>query len=132
MNRSDLMATLIEPQKFRPLLEDSLNAYEAGDYGMAESKARAILAAFPTDPSALFVAAMAEYRLGNIRDAEKLMGESERTQPMSGYRCWGALQMGLATGSRPRVDRECKHLEGDPAYGPRVEQIRQAVNRRGA
>ena len=53
MNRADLMATLSQP-KFAPLLEDSLNAYGAGDFRMAELKARAILATLPTDPSALF------------------------------------------------------------------------------
>src|SRR6266567_1369488 len=43
MNRTDLMATLHEPQKFRPVLEASLDAYEAGDYRLAEAKARTIL-----------------------------------------------------------------------------------------
>ena len=132
MNRNDLMATLHQPQKFRPLLEASLNAYEAGDYPLAEAKARAILDALPTDPSALFVAAMAEYRRGKPGEAEKLMDQSERSQPMSGYRCWTALQLGLATGSRARIDRECKHLDSDPDYAPGVRQIRQAVSRRGA
>jgi hypothetical protein len=131
MNRGDLMATLSQ-QKFAPLLEDSLNAYSAGDFRMAESKARAILATLPTDPSALFVAAMAEYGQGKTADAEKLMDQSERTQPMTAYRCWAALQLGLATGSRARVDRECKHLAADPAYGTRARQIEQTVSRRGA
>ena len=132
MNRDDLMSTLHQPQKFRPLLEASLNAYEAGDYRMAEAKARTILQALPTDPSALFVVAMAEYRQGQPGEAEKLMDQSERSQPMSAYRCWGALQLGLANGSRARIDRECKHLDGDPSYAPQVQQIQQAVQRRGA
>ena len=132
MNRGDLMATLHQPQKFRPLLEESLNAYDAGDYRMAEAKAQAILQALPTDPSALFVAALAEYRQGRPDEAEKLMDQSERSQPMSGYRCWATLQLALTTGSRSRIDRECKHLESDPNYAPRVQQIRQAVSRRGA
>ncbi len=99
---------------------------------MAETKAQAILQALPTDPSALFVAALAEYRQGRPGEAEKLMDQSERSQPMSGYRCWATLQLALATGSRSRIDRECKHLESDPNYAPRVHQIRQAVSRRGA
>jgi uncharacterized membrane-anchored protein len=132
MNRNDLMATLHQPQKFRPLLDASLNAYDAGDYPMAEAKARTILDELPTDPSALFVAAMAEYRQGRPGEAEKLMDQSERSQPMSGYRCWAALQLGLATGSRARIDRECRHLDSDPNYAPLVQHIQQAVQRRGA
>jgi tetratricopeptide (TPR) repeat protein len=132
MNRGDLMATLYQPQQFRPLLEASLNAYDAGDYSMAEAKAQAILQVLPTDPSALFVAALAEYRQGRPGEAEKLMDQSERSQPMSAYRCWAALQLGLATGSRDRIDRECRHLDSHPDYAQRVQQIRQAVSRRGA
>src|SRR5262245_30522239 len=97
MNRTDLMATLGEPQKFRQALEASLNDYDAGDYRMAETKARTILEALPADPSALFVVAMCEYRQGHSADAEKLMDESERSQPMTEFRCWAALQLGLAT-----------------------------------
>jgi Putative zinc-finger len=132
INRDDLMATLHQPQKFRPMLEESLNAYDAGDYRMAETKARTILAVLPADPSALFVVAMAEYQQGNSEEAEKLMDESERSQPMTEFRCWAALQMGLATGSRARIDRECKHLEGAPRYAPQVRQIRQTLRQRGA
>jgi hypothetical protein len=132
MNRSDLTATLREPQKFRPVLEESLDAYDAGDYRMAQAKARTILDVLPTDPSALFVAAMAEYRQGHSAQAEKLMDESERSQPMTEFRCWAALQMALATGSRVRIDRECKHLENAPGYAPQVRDIRQSIGRRGA
>ena len=32
MDRADLMAHSQSAGKFRPLLEDSVNAYEAGDY----------------------------------------------------------------------------------------------------
>ena len=131
-NRTDLMATLGEPQKFRQALEASLNDYDAGDYRMAETKARTILEALPADPSALFVVAMCEYRQGNSADAEKLMDESERSQPMTEFRCWAALQLGLATGSRARIDRECKHLENAPGYAPQVRHIQQTVRQRGA
>ena len=58
------------------------------------------------------------------------MAESERSQPMTEYRCWAALQLGLATGSRVRIDRECRHLENAPGYAPQVRQIQQAVRRR--
>jgi hypothetical protein len=132
MNRKDLMATLRQPQKFHVVLEDSLNAYDAGDYRMAEAKARTILDASPADPSALFVAAMAEYRQGNASEAEKLMDQSERSQPMSEYRCWSALQLALATGSRPRIDRECKHLDRSAGYAPGIRHIQQALKQRGA
>ena len=130
MNRSDLMATLHEPRKFGPALDASIDAYDAGDYRMAEAKARTILEALPSDPSAQFVAAMCEYRQGHSDEAENLMDESERSQPMTEYRCWAALQLGLATGSRVRIDRECRHLENAPGYAPQVRQIQQAVRRR--
>jgi anti-sigma factor RsiW len=127
MDRTDLMATLHEPQNFRPVLEASLDAYEAGDYRVAEAKASTILEALPADPSALFVAAMCEYRQGHSADAEKLMDESEGSQPMTEFRCWAALQLALATGSRVRIDRECKHLENAPGYAPQVRRIQQIV-----
>jgi hypothetical protein len=131
INRADLMATLDQPEKFRPVLEESLNAYEIGDYRTASTRAETILAVFPADPSALFVKAMAEYRQGNASAAQALMDQSERSQPMSAFRCWAALQLGLAMGSRPRIDRECKHLEGDAEYSARVREIREVVRKRG-
>jgi uncharacterized protein (DUF1778 family) len=132
IDRKDLIATLDQPDKFRPALEDSLNAYDSGDYRAAETKIQPILDAFPSDPSGLYVKAMAEYRKGNLDAAGGLMAQSERTQPMSAFRCWSALQMGLATGNRERIDRECKHLGNHPEYEERVRQIREAVTRRGA
>jgi len=131
IDRADLMATLDQPEKFRPALEESIHAYDIGDYRTAEDKAETILTAFPADPSALFVKAMAEYRQGHTAAAGALMDQSERSQPMSAYRCWAALQLGLATGSRPRIDRECKHLEGHPHYSLQVREIREAVRKRG-
>jgi hypothetical protein len=132
IDRKDLIATLDQPDKFGPALEDSLKAYDSGDYPAAETKVQPILDAFPSDPSALYVKAMAEYRKGNPDAAGSLMAESERTKPMSAFRCWSALQMALATGNRERIDRECKHIGNHPAYAERVRQIRVAVQRRGA
>jgi len=132
IDRADLTATLDQPEKFRPSLEDSLNAYDAGDYGAAEAKLKPILDAFPSDPSALFVEAMAEYKRGNGAAAERLVQQSERTRPMSAYRCWGALQLALATGNRAGIDRECKHLDGHPVYSGRVRGIEEAVRRRAS
>jgi hypothetical protein len=131
MDRSDLMATLGQPERFRPILENALNAYDAGDYRASEANVEAILLVAPADPSALLVKAMAEYRQGNSKAAVALMDQSERTQPMSAFRCWAALQLGLATGNRARVDRECKHLEGHPQYSARAKEIQEAVHKRG-
>ncbi|HTM51215.1 MAG TPA: hypothetical protein VL285_21115 [Bryobacteraceae bacterium] len=130
INRQDLIGSLRQPQRFRPALEESINAFDAGDFKMAEAKAQPILAASPDDPSALFITAMAEYRLGNASEAERLMDRAERGQPMTEYRCWTALQLGLATGSRPRIDRECAHLERSPGYASQIRQIREQVGRR--
>jgi tetratricopeptide (TPR) repeat protein len=131
LDRGDLMATLEQPERFHLALEDSLNAYDAGDYRKAEANAEAILWVAPADPSALLVKAMAEYRKGNTTAAVALMDQSERTQPMSAFRCWAALQLGLATANRGRVDRECKHLEGHPRYSARAREIQEAVRKRG-
>jgi hypothetical protein len=131
LDHGDLMATLEQPERFRLALDDALNAYDAGDYRKSEANAEAILLVAPADPSALLVKAMAEYRRGKTAAAVALMDQSERTQPMSAFRCWAALQLGLATGSRARVDRECKHLEGHPQYAARVREIREAVRKRG-
>jgi hypothetical protein len=131
IDRGDLIATLEQPERFRPALEEAVSAYDAGDYRTSEAKVEAILLLAPAEPAALLVKAMAEYRLGNTVAAVALMDQSERTQPMSAFRCWAALQLGLATGSRDRVDRECKHLEDHPQYSARVRQIREAVRKRG-
>jgi hypothetical protein len=131
LDHGDLIATLEQPERFRLALDDALNAYDAGDYRKSEANAEAILLVAPADPSAVLVKAMDEYRLGNTGAAVALMDQSERTQPMSAFRCWAALQLGLATGSRARVDRECKHLEGHPQYAARVREIRAAVRKRG-
>jgi hypothetical protein len=131
IDRGDLMATLTQPKRFGAVLEDSVNAYDAGDYRTSETKADAILAAVPADPSALLMKAMAEYREGNTSAAVALIDQSERTRPMSAFRCWAALQLGLAAGSRDRVERECKHLKGHTQYSARVREIQEAVRKRG-
>ena len=131
LDRGDLVATLSQPERFRMALEDSVKAYEAGDYGTAEANAEAILLVAPADPSALLVKAMAEYRRGKTAAAVALLDQSERTQPMSAFRCWAALQLGLATGNRAHVDRECKHLQGHSQYSARVREIQEAVRKRG-
>jgi hypothetical protein len=131
LDRGDLIATLEQPERFRLALDNAVNAYEASDYPTAEANVEAILQVAPADPSALLVKAMIKYRQGNTSAAVALMDQSERTQPMSAFRCWAALQLGLATGSRARVDRECKHLDGHPRYSARVNEIRAAVRKRG-
>jgi hypothetical protein len=131
LDRGDLMATLSQPGRFGPALENALSAYNAGDYRASEANVEAILLVAPADPSALLVKAMAEYKQGNTAAAVALMDQSERTQPMSAFRCWTALQLGLATGNRARVDRECKHLDGHPQYSARAKEIQEAVRKRG-
>jgi hypothetical protein len=132
VDRADLLRTLSQPDKFRSALEDSVNAYEAGDYADAEAKVQSILKAFPSDPSALYMKAMVEYRQGDLDQAAALMDASERAQPMSAFRCWSALQMGLATGNRARIDRECRHLAGHAQYADKVRQIQGTLRQRGA
>ncbi len=132
INEKDLLATLERPAEFGQMFEDSLNAYNAGDFAAAEEKLKPILAAYPANPSVLFVEAMAEYRKGNLPQAADLMGRSESTQPMSAFRCWANLQMSLITGSRAGIDRECRHLAGHPEYKDQVRRISETVTQRGA
>lgn len=132
INEKDLLATLERPADFRQTFEDSLSAYKSGDFASAEEKLKPILAADPFNPSALFVEAMAEYRKGDVAQAADLMGRSESTQPMSAFRCWANLQMGLIIGNRARIDRECRHLAGHPEYKDQVRRISETVAQRGA
>lgn len=132
VDRADLLRALNQPETFRPSLEDSVNAYEAGNYAAADAKIQPILKAFPSDPSALYMKAMVHYRQGDLNQAAALMDASERTQPMSAFRCWSALQMGLATGNRARIDRECRHLAGHPQFADKVRQIQETLRQRGA
>jgi hypothetical protein len=131
LDRGDLIASLEQPERFRLALDNAVNAYDAGDYPTVEANVEAILQVAPADPSALLVKAMTKYRQGNTIAAVALMDQSERTQPMSAFRCWAALQLGLATGSRARIDRECKHLDGHPKYSARAREIQEAVRKRG-
>jgi hypothetical protein len=130
LDYDELSKTLTDPERGRPLLKTAIGFYEAGDFKSAEAGAQSILLSSPEDPSAEFVVALSRYGLGDIAGAERSIYASERTKPMTHYRCWSALQMALVAGNRERVERECKHLEKDPAYAERVQKIREAVARR--
>ena len=127
MDARELVRTLNQPEKFAGTLQDAIYSYQAGDFPGTEQKLQPILASFPSDPSALYVKAMAQYRQNNQEEAARIMDESERTDPMSALRCWGALQMGLVTANRERIDRECKHLSGHPQYAARVRRIQEKL-----
>ncbi|MBI1789045.1 MAG: hypothetical protein HYR60_16055, partial [Acidobacteria bacterium] len=132
VDRADLIRTLSQPDLFRPVLEASLASYQSGDYTQAEAKAREILAAIPTDPSALFVMALAEHKRGNLGAAFQLMSQSERIEPKTEYRCWTALQFALMSGDRILIDRECRHMDGHERYQERARQILEQVRKRQA
>jgi len=132
LDRKELMDCFSQKARFMPVLESSFSAYERGGYAEAESKARQILAAAPADPSALFMVGMARYRQGDLAQAHKLMQQSERTRPLTDYRCWTALQFALLTGDRAGIDRECQHVDGDPRYQARARKILETVRKRTA
>jgi hypothetical protein len=48
-------------------------------------------------------------------------------QPVTEYRCWGALQFALMLGDRVTIDRELRHVGSDPKYSERCGKIRAAL-----
>ncbi|MEO7652665.1 MAG: zf-HC2 domain-containing protein [Bryobacteraceae bacterium] len=129
LDRAELNATLSHPERSRALLDSAITAFEAREYRAAEASAHTILVASPDDASALFIVALARLQEGDMISSENAMYASERAPPITHYRCWAALQLALLTGNRARIEMECRHLDGDPAYADRTSKIRSALER---
>ena len=83
------------------------------------------------EPAAEYVLGRALYRERMVSAAKEALLKSEAMTPMSSFRCWSALQIGLILGDKAVVLRECKHLAKDPQYGELSQKILEEVNKRG-
>jgi hypothetical protein len=82
------------------------------------------------DPGAQMVYAMSLFRLAPT-DGYRGMLKSEAMPPRNSFRCWVLLQLALAVGDRPVIEREVQHLAHDPVYGERARDILSKVRSRG-
>lgn len=128
LDRADLIKTA--PPSHWTALERAMSALELGDYDRGLGLA-ARLVNQQDEPAAEYVLGRALYLKHMVGAANEAILKSERMQPMSGYRCWSALQMGLILGEKDVIERECKHLAGHKEYADAVAQIREEVRKRG-
>jgi hypothetical protein len=124
IDRAELMAVSAPDHHSR--IDKVIELYNKGDYKTAGEYADVIYRAVE-DPAAAYLLAMAQYKQGKLPEAFESMRTSERMQPPSEYRCWGALQFALMLGDRATIDRELQHLKGDPRYNDRCDKIRAAL-----
>ncbi len=124
IDRDQLMAVSAADHHSR--IEKVIDLYNKGDYKTAGEYADVIYRAVD-DPAAAYLMAMAQYKQGKLPEALESMRASEVMQPMSEYRCWGALQFALMLGDKGTIERELKHLNKDAVYGNRCDKIRQSL-----
>ncbi len=128
LDRTDL--TKAAPPSHWAQLDKAMSALELGDNRRAVGLS-ARLVNDKDEPAAEYVLGRALLQEKMISAANEAMLKSERMSPMSAFRCWTALQMGLFLGDKEVIMRECKHLENDAAYAESVRNIREEVNKRG-
>jgi hypothetical protein len=124
IDRAELMAVSAADHHSR--IEQVIGFYEKGDYKQAERVADIIYRAVD-DPAAAYLMGMAEYKQGNLKDALEAMRASEATSPVTGYRCWGTLQLALMLGDKETIRRELKHVTNESAYHDRCVQLSQKL-----
>ncbi|HCC57961.1 MAG TPA: hypothetical protein DEQ47_12020 [Solibacterales bacterium] len=127
LDTADLLATTAPAE--RPLVQRALDDYSAGKFGRSEQETRELLAT-GDNPAAELIMAMSLYKRGQLRQAYASMLESERTAPMSQFRCWTLLQMALVAGDRTVINRECAHVASHAVYGPQARKILAAIQSR--
>jgi hypothetical protein len=128
IDRKDLLDAA--PVSHWPALDKAMSALELGETHRAVSLT-ARYSDQNDDPAAEYIKGRALYRDIMLSASKEALLKSEAMQPMSAYRCWTALQIGLILGDKEVVLRECKHLKNNKEYGEAVEKIRQEVERRG-
>ena len=128
LNRTDL--THAAPPDHWPALDKAMSALELGDTRRAVGLA-ARLVNSKDEPAAQYILGRALLRERMVSAAKEALVKSEQMSPMSAYRCWTALQMGLIVGDKDLVLRECKHLEKHSEYGDDVKKILAEVQKRG-
>jgi hypothetical protein len=124
IDRAELMAVSAPDHHSR--IDRVIELYNKGDYKTAGEFADVIYRAVD-DPAAEYLSALVQYKQGKIKEALETMRVSERMQPATEYRCWGALQLALMMGDRATIDRELRHVSDDPKYGQRCAKIRAAL-----
>lgn len=117
---AELMAE--SPADHHTRIQKVLDIYNQGDYKTAGEFADVIVRAVD-DPSAGYLMAMSLYKQGKVKEALESMRTAEATEPLSSYRCWGALQFALMVGDKETIRRELKHVDNDPKYQDRCRQI---------
>jgi hypothetical protein len=124
IDRDELMKVSAPDHHSR--IDKVIQLYDKGDYKTAGEYADVIYRAVD-DPAAAYLLAMAQYKQGKVQDALESMRASEKMQPATEYRCWGALQLALMTGDRATIDQELRHVGSDPRYSDRCAKIRAAL-----
>lgn len=121
---AELMAE--SPADHHTRIQKVLDIYNQGDYKTAEQFADIIVRAVD-DPSAGYLMAMAQYKQGKTREALESMRTSEATQPLTAYRCWGALQFALMLGDKETIRREMAHVHQHPDYQDRCRLLESRI-----
>jgi hypothetical protein len=129
LNRMDLLNAA--PASHWQSLQKAMSALELGENRRAISLSARLISDHD-EPAAEYILGRALYREIMMSASKEALLKSEQMQPMSPYRCWSALQIGLILGDKPVVLRECKHLENNPEYSDAVKKIREEVERRDA
>ncbi len=124
IDRDELMKVSAADHHSR--IDKVIELYDKGDYKTAGEYADVIYRAVD-DPAAAYLLGMAQYKQGKVAEALESMRASEKMQPQTEYRCWGALQLALMTGDRATIDRELRHVGSDPKYSERCRMIRAAL-----
>jgi hypothetical protein len=128
LDRSDLVSAA--PPSHWQSLDKAMSALELGDTRRAVGLAARMINN-KDEPAAEYVLGRALYRERMVSAAKDALVKAEQMSPMSAFRCWTALQMGLILGEKDLVLRECNHLEKSPVYGEQVAKILEEVKKRG-
>jgi hypothetical protein len=128
LDRTDLAQAA--PPAHWQTLDKAMSALELGDTRRAVGLA-AKLINDKDEPAAEYVLGRALYRERMVSASKDALLKSEAMTPMSAYRCWTALQIGLILGDKAIVLRECDHLKNHPQYAEGAKKILEEVNRRG-
>jgi hypothetical protein len=128
LDRQDLVNSA--PADHWTTLDKAMSALELGDTRRAVGLAARLVSA-KDEPAAEYVLGRSLYRERMFSAARDALVKSEQMAPMSEYRCWTALQIGLILGDKAIVTRECGHLAKSQQYGEQVAKIQQELKNRG-
>jgi predicted Zn-dependent protease len=77
-------------------IEDSVQLLGVGDFGQAKEKLAGVVAGRPDVPALYYLMAVADFQLGNVREAKQLVQMFLRRNPLNqeGIRLLNAIQLG--------------------------------------